>query len=217
MDILPATWIQDLIHNYGLWVLFAAIMMESAGIPVPGETAVVSAGIYAGSTHQIGITSIILVAATAAVLGDNLGYLIGRTIGIRVLARYGKYVRLNETRLKIGQYLFLRHGGKIVFFGRFVALLRTYAALLAGANRMNWPHFLIANSCGGICWAAMFGGGAYLFGEEVKQVAGPVSLLLLITAIGLAAAGILFVRHHEAELAKRAEKAFPGPWSQQDL
>ncbi|MDI1342949.1 MAG: DedA family protein, partial [Pseudolabrys sp.] len=124
MDILPATWIQDLIHNYGLWVLFAAIMMESAGIPVPGETAVVSAGIYAGSTHQIGITSIILVAATAAVLGDNLGYLIGRTIGIRVLARYGKYVRLNETRLKIGQYLFLRHGGKIVLFGRFVALLR---------------------------------------------------------------------------------------------
>jgi len=154
----------------------------------------------------------VLVAATAAIIGDNIGYLIGRSIGIRLLARYGKYVRLNETRLKVGQYLFLRHGGKIVFFGRFVALLRTYAALLAGANRMKWPHFLVMNAQGGICWATLFGGGAYLFGEQVKRVAGPVSLLLLASAIGLVTAGIAFFRHHEKELEQRAEAAFPGPW-----
>jgi len=205
---------QDLIQNYGLWVLFTAVMLESMGIPMPGETAVVTAAIYAGSTQQISVTSIVLVAATAAIIGDNIGYLIGRSIGIRLLARYGKYIRLNETRLKVGQYLFLRHGGKIVFFGRFVALLRTYAALLAGANRMNWPHFLIMNALGGICWAILFGGGAYLFGEEVKRVAGPVSFLLLVSAIGLVAAGITFFRHHEKELEQRAEAAFPGPWLQ---
>lgn len=84
---------------------------------------------------------------------DNTGYRFGRSIGIRLLVQYGKYNRLNEPRLKVGQYLFMRYGGKIVFFGRFVALLRTYAALLAGANRMNWPYFLIMNALGGICWA----------------------------------------------------------------
>lgn len=214
MDVLSTAWMQDLIHTYGLWVLFAAVMLESMGIPMPGETAVVTAAIYAGSTHHFSVTSVVLVAAVAAIIGDNIGYLIGRSIGIHLLARYGKYVRLNELRLKVGQYLFLRHGGKIVFFGRFVALLRAYAALLAGANRMNWLHFLIMNALGGICWATMFGGGAYVFGEQVKRVAGPVSLLLLIAAIGLIAAGISFFRHHEKELERRAEVAFPGPWLQ---
>ncbi len=214
MAVLSAAWIQDLIHTYGLWVLFAAVMLESMGIPVPGETAVVTAAIYAGSTRHMSVTSVVLVAATAAIIGDNIGYLIGRSIGIRLLARYGKYVRLNEPRLKVGQYLFLEHGGKIVFFGRFVALLRTYAALLAGANRMNWPHFLIMNALGGVCWAVMFGGGAYLFGEQVKRVAGPISMLLLIAAIGLIVVGILFFRHHEKELERRAEAVFPGPWLQ---
>src|SRR6266404_6926826 len=192
VDVLSPTWIPDLIQSYGLWVLFALVMLESMGIPLPGETALVTAALYAGSTHQIGIVSVVLVAAIAAIIGDNIGYLIGRSIGIRVVARYGRYVRLDEPRLKVGQYLFLRHGGKIVFFGRFVAFLRTYAALLAGINRMSWPHFLIMNALGGICWALLFGGGAYLFGAQVKRVTGPASLLLLLAAIGLAAAGIFF-------------------------
>lgn len=212
MDVLSPSWIHDLIQAYGLWVLFAVVMLESMGIPMPGETALVTAALYAGSTHQISITSVVLVASTAAIIGDNIGYLLGRSIGVRLIARYGRYVRLNEFRLKVGQYLFLRHGGKIIFFGRFVAILRTYAAPLAGANRMNWFHFLIMNALGGICWASLFGVGAYLFGEQVKRLAGPFSLVLLITAIGLTIAGILFFRHHERVLEQRAEAAFPGPW-----
>lgn len=212
MDVLSATWMQNLIQAYGLWVLFTAVMLESMGVPMPGETAVVTAAIYAGSTHQISITSVVVVGAAAAIIGDNTGYLFGRSIGIRLLVRYGKYVRLNEPRLKVGQYLFMRYGGKIVFFGRFVALLRTYAALLAGANRMNWPHFLIMNALGGICWTLLFGEGAYLFTAQMKRVAGPISLLLLVSAIGLVAAGIIFFRNHEKELEQRAEAAFPGPW-----
>ena len=216
MDLPSAAWMQDLIHTYGLWVLFTAVMLESRGVPLPGETVVVTAAIYAGSTHHMSVTLVVLVAATAAIIGDNIGYLIGRSIGIRLLARYGKYVRLNEPRLKVGQYLFLEHGGKIVFFGRFVAILRTYAAFLAGANRMNWPYFLTMNALGGICWAIMFGGGAYLFGEQVKRVAGLISLLLLIAAIGLIAVGVLFFRRYEKELEQRAEAAFPGPWLRRD-
>ncbi len=214
MDVLSPTWIQGLIQAYGLWVLFTLVMLESMGIPMPGETALVTAALYAGSTHQIGIVSVVLVAATAAIIGDNIGYLIGRSIGIRLVARYGRFVRLDEPRLKVGQYLFLRHGGKIVFFGRFVAFLRTYAALLAGINRMSWPHFLIMNAFGGICWASLFGGGAYLFGAQVKRVTGPASLLLLLAALGLTVAGIFFFRRHERELEQRAEAALPGPWLQ---
>ena len=207
----------DLIQTYGLWVLFTIVLLECMGIPMPGETALVTAALYAGSTHQIGISSVVLVAATAAIIGDNLGYLIGRSIGVRLIVRYGKYVRLNELRLKVGQYLFLLHGGKIVFFGRFVAILRTYAALLAGANRMSWHHFLIMNALGGFCWALLFGVGAYWFGEQIKLMAGALALLTLIAAIGLTIVGILFFRLHEKELEQRAEAAFPGPWLQLDF
>src|SRR4029077_532288 len=140
----------------------------------------VTAALYAGATHRIDIASVVLVAAAGAIIGDNIGYLVGRSIGVRLLARHGRYVRLDEARLKVGQYLFLRHGGKIVFFGRFVAFLRAFAALLAGINRMPWPHFLLMNALGGICWATLFAGGAYLFGAEMKRLAGPVGFLFLI-------------------------------------
>src|SRR6266478_8023707 len=157
-------------------------MLESMAVPMPGETALVTAALYAGSTHRIGILPVVIVAAAAAIVGDNIGYLIGRSIGLRLIVRYGRYVRLDEARLKVGQYLFLRHGGKIVFFGRFVAFLRAFAALLAGINRMSWPHFLMMNALGGLCWASLFGGAAYLFGAQVKRVTGPASLLLLLAA-----------------------------------
>ena len=207
MDFLSSAWVHELIQAYGLWALFLMIMLESLGIPMPGETALVTAAIYAGSTHQISIAAIIVVAAIAAIVGDNIGYVIGRSVGLRVLERYGGYVRLNKARLKVGQYLFLRHGGKIVFFGRFIALLRAFAALLAGVNRMHWLRFLVMNALGGVIWATLFGGGAYLFGDRIARVAGPISVLLLTIAIGLAVAGLLFFRHHESELEKRADAA----------
>ena len=211
MDALSPTWMHDLIQAYGLWVLFIVVTLESMGVPMPGETALVTTALYAGSTHQIDIISVVLVAAAGAIIGDNIGYLIGRSIQLRLLVRYGRYIRLDQPRLKVGQYLFRRHGGKIVFFGRFVAFLRTFAAVLAGANRMPWPHFLLMNALGGLCWASIFGGGAYLFGEQITRVAGPVSFLLLVVAIGVVAAGIVFFRRHERELEQRAEAALPGP------
>jgi membrane protein DedA with SNARE-associated domain len=212
VDVLSSAWIQHLIHTYGLWALFTVLTLESMGLPAPGETALVAAALYAERTHQLDIGAVVLVAAAAAITGDNIGYLIGRTIGIRLVARFGRYVGLHEARLKVGQYLFLRHGGKIVFFGRFVAFLRAFAALLAGINRMPWPHFLLMNSLGGICWAALFGGGAYLFGAEMKRMAGPLGFLFLVVALGLLAVGIFYFRRHERELERRAEAALPGPW-----
>jgi len=207
IDILSPAAVQSLLSHYGLWVLFGVVMLESMGVPMPGETALLTAALYAGSTHRIGIVTVVAVAAAAAIVGDNIGYAIGRSIGLRLIVKYGRYIRLDEARLRVGEYLFLRHGGKIVFFGRFVAILRTFAALLAGANRMSWPHFLAMNALGGVCWASLFGGGAYLFGETIKSVAGPIGALLLAVAIGLIVAGTVFFRRHETELEARANAA----------
>ena len=211
LHFLSGTAVHDLVQTYGLWLVFSLVMLESMGVPLPGETALVSAAIYAGATHGIGIGSVIAVAALAAIIGDNIGYLIGRTIGFGLLVRYGRYIRLDEARLKVGQYLFLLHGGKIVFFGRFVAFLRAFAALLAGANRMAWPRFLVMNALGGVCWAVIFGLGAYIFGQQIERLAGPVGAVLLVLGVGLAIAGALFFRRHEKELEAKARIAFPGP------
>jgi membrane protein DedA with SNARE-associated domain len=212
-DLVSPQWIQTLVQTYGLWILFGVVMLESMGVPMPGETALVASALYSGATHRIDIASVVGVAATAAIIGDNIGYLIGRSIGLRLIVRYGRHVGLDERRLKVGQYLFLRHGGKIVFFGRFVAFLRALAAVLAGANVMPWRHFLIMNALGGIFWASLFGFGAYFFGEEAKRLAGPIGLLLLVAALAIAVAGVLFFRRHEKELEERAEAALPGPLS----
>jgi membrane protein DedA with SNARE-associated domain len=106
MDALSPTWMHDLIEGYGLWVLFFVVMLESMGVPVPGETALVTTALYAGSTHRIDIVSVVLVAAAGAMIGDNTGYLIGRSIGVRLLVRYGRYIRLDEARLKVGSICF---------------------------------------------------------------------------------------------------------------
>ena len=212
MDLLSPSWMHELIQAYGLWVLLIIIMLESAGIPMPGETALVTAALYAGSTQRMSLTSIVLVASTAAIIGDNIGYVIGRSIGVQLIMRYGSYVRLNQPRLKIGQYLFLRHGGKIVFFGRFVAILRTYAAVLAGMNHMRWRMFLAVNALGGVCWALVFSSGAYLLGEQFERIASSVSFLMLVVAIALVIAGMRFFRYHEKDLERRAESALAGSW-----
>lgn len=216
LQYLSSAPIQDLVQTYGLWIVFVLITLESMGVPLPGETALVSAAVYAGSTNAIGIAPIIATATLAAVVGDNIGYLIGRTIGFRLLVRHGRYIHLDAARLKVGQYLFLLHGGKIVFFGRFVAFLRAFAALLAGVNRMAWPQFLMMNALGGFCWAAIFGLGAYKFGEAMTRVAAPLGVALLLAGLTIAIASVMFFRRHEKELELRAELAFPGPLTPDD-
>jgi len=212
VELISADTLHHLFHTYGLWVLFVLITLEAMGVPLPGESALVTSALYAGSTHEIGIAWVILVAAAGAIVGDNFGYLIGRELGVPLVARFGRYIGLHDARLKVGQYLFMRHGGKIVFFGRFVAFLRTFAALLAGINRMHWPHFLLMNALGGFTWAAIYGGGAYLFGTEIKRIAGPVSIGLLVVAAICVVASIVFFRRHERELELRAQQAIPGRW-----
>lgn len=206
-ELMTPGWLHGLITTYGLVVLFFVLMFEAIGVPLPGESALIAASLYAASTQEFSILSVVAVAASAAIVGDNIGYLIGRRIGFPLLERYGYLVKLTDARLRIGRYLFLKHGGKIVFFGRFVAFLRTFTALLAGASRMHWSHFLLMNMLGGICWASAFGFGAYLLGAEFHRIAGPAGFVVLGVAIMLIAAGVIFMRRHEGEMERRATEA----------
>jgi membrane protein DedA with SNARE-associated domain len=193
-----------LIEAYGLWVLFLFVFVECTGVPLPGETALIGAALYAGSTHRFELWQVIAVAFAAAVLGDTMGYFIGRKFGRRLLVAYGRHVGITERKLRAGEHLFCRHGGKIVFFGRFVALLRVLAALLAGAHHMPWRRFGPMNALGGLAWASLFAGAAYWFGDRVSRVERPIAFgLLAAVAIGIAVAA-LAARRFERKIGERA-------------
>src|SRR5256885_11355880 len=139
----------DLMHlltTYGYWAVLVFVAIESTGIPFPGETMLLVAAIYAGTTHLLFIPLVIVAAASGAILGDNLGFWVGREGGYRLLRRFGRYLRMEERRLKLGQYVFMKYGGKVVFFRRFFAVLPTWTAFLASTNRMRWPRFLLFNA-----------------------------------------------------------------------
>lgn len=201
----------DLVANYGYLVVFAIVLLESAGLPLPGETALLSTAVYAGSTGALNIGLIVAAAATAAIAGDNLGYWVGRRYGLPLLLRYGHLVALDHGRLKLGQYLFRRHGGKIVFLGRFTAMLRAYAALLAGVNQLETRRFVFFNAVGGVAWATIMGFGAYWCGRSIEHVMGPIGLALLGTVILGSVLLWRFMRRHEDRLRAEAEIAIPGP------
>jgi membrane protein DedA with SNARE-associated domain len=199
-----------LIHEYGLVAVGAIIALECLGLPVPGETALLGAAIYAGTKHDFNINAVIAIAAGAATIGRMTGYGIGRKFGSRLLLRYGHYVRLTTGRIKLGQYLFLRYGGKIIFVAQFVPVLRTLAGPFAGANMMPWRNFIFANAVSSCVWAASYGYAAYWVGGEFDRLQGRMVFPLVVIAVIALVAGGLFVRQREAQLIVEAEHAIPG-------
>jgi len=203
--------VHHLITTYGYFGVALVIGLESMGIPLPGETALISAALYAGTTHDMNIVGVIVAAVTGAVLGDNLGYIIGRRFGLPVLLRHGPAIGITPSKLKLGRYLFAHYGLWVVFFGRFVALLRTLAAFLAGINQMAWPAFFGANLSGAVVWAGGFGTAAYLLGREIHKIAGPIGIATLSIAAIAVAYGLVLIRRNEQRLEAMAEAEFPGP------
>src|SRR5574337_459964 len=180
MELIPH--LLDAVATYEYFGVLAVVGMESLGVPIPGETALVAAAIVAGE-GKLNIYGVIAAAAGGAIIGGACGYWVGREFGFPIAYRYGRYVSLNEKRLKLGQYVFLKHGGKIVFFGRFIALLRTFAAFLAGVNRYSWERFFAFNAAGSILWAAVFGAGGFFLGRAFEYYARPVGVTALIGAV----------------------------------
>ena len=203
--------IAHLVHDYGLVVVATVIGLESIGLPFPGESVLILASILAGTKHDLNIVSVVVTAAAAAIAGQMLGYVIGREFGYWLLLRYGGYMRITESRIKLGEYLFLRHGGKIIFIARFVPVLRALAGILAGANRMPWRQFMLANVVGALVWASFFGFAAYMLGRQVERFAGPMVIVIGAIAVVVIIIGANFVGRHEARLAAEAERALPGP------
>jgi membrane protein DedA with SNARE-associated domain len=194
------------LQTYGYLAVALFVALECVGFPLPGETTLITAAIYAGSTHRLNVGVILAVAAAAAIFGDNLGYLVGRR-GSGLVHRYGRFVHLTEPRLLVGRYLIHRHGGKLVFYGRFVSILRNCASLLAGLNRMPWRRFLAFNAAGGVIWACIFTFGAYQLGSTVKGL-GSLTTLVGIGVAGLLATVMSFVSRRRFSLWEQKAHAF---------
>ena len=225
--------ISGLVASYGYVVLFFLVGLESLGIPLPGETALVTAAAFAALGH-LSIYAVVATAAAAAIIGDNGGYWIGRAGGIPLVRRYGRVIRLNESHLERAHRFFERHGPKTVFIGRFIALLRTWAAVLAGAARMPYGSFMLYNALGAVCWAVVFGALGYVFGHNLPQLEryiGQASLagaLLVALVVGLAL-GWRWFETNRARLVARTQLVwqrvltaprlqqlkvrYPRPWS----
>ncbi len=186
----------SLIPTCGPWIIFGIVAFESAGVPLPGETILVAAALLAATTGQINIVLVVLAAAAGAIVGDGMGYMVGRRFGLPFLRRYGRYIRLDEDRLLIGRYLFFQYGNAVVFFGRFIAVLRMFAALLAGANSMPAGRFFFFNITGGVA--------------EIHKISGVLSMISLGLFIAAGYSLSIFVRRNEAALRRRAEAALSG-------
>lgn len=208
--------LDHVLSSFGYLAVFAFVGIESLGVPFPGETMLITASIYTAATGHLEIAAVVAAAAAGAIVGDNVGYAIGRSGGLRLLRRYGRYVRVDERRLRLGRYIFMRHGGKVVFFGRFVSVLRTYAAFLAGTNQMRWQRFLAFNAAGGVIWAVVYGLGYFYLGSVMKKLSTPVDIAIGSVAALAVIASLLFLRRHEHRLQERADRALPGGLEEAD-
>ena len=180
----------SLVQHYGLLVLFLLIAAESAGLPLPGETALIAAGVLA-SQGDLNIAAVIAVAAVAAIVGDNVGYWLGRVGGRKLLTRWGWLQRHASRVLPWSERFFARHGGKTIFLARFFAVLRVTAAFIAGVSRMHWWQFFLWNAAGGICWALGVGLVAYYAGHAAADAINRYGLIAGAAIVGLLVAGIV--------------------------
>ncbi len=189
--------VKHLVQVFGYPLLFLIVMSESGGLPVPGETGLITAAVLA-SQGKLKIELVIALAAAGAIVGDNIGYLIGRKGGRWLLQRPGPFHKQRLRVLEIGQPFFERHGPKAVFFGRFVLGLRVWASWLAGATHMHWRSFVLWNALGGIAWASAIGLIAYFLGHSAGNAIEAFGLFGLAAVLIALVSGFMVHRRHRA-------------------
>ncbi len=176
--------------HYGYWAVGAALLLENAGLPVPGETILLLASFLAYSEHKLGLPYIILVGVCAATLGDNLGFAIGFYGGRPLLERYQKTLHIRPSVIARGEELFARYGSATIFVARFIAGLRIVAGPLAGVLRMSWRKFLLFNFLGAVVWVSVIASVGYLFGkhwEGLVDLVEDANIAIAIVVVVLAA------------------------------
>jgi len=195
--------VAHVLEQYGLVLLFLVVALESFGLPLPGETSLIAAAVLSAEGRLAAISWVIVVAAVAAVLGDNGGYWAGRTCGRRLLARSHRLEQLSERVLPQAERFFAHHGGKAVFLARFVTGLRITGAWMAGISRMRWRTFLLWNASGGVTWAAGVGLVSYYLGRaqgDAFHSWGAFASGALLTALLLAA---ILLQRYKRRLERR--------------
>jgi membrane protein DedA with SNARE-associated domain len=200
--------VTHLVETFGYPLLFLVVTAESSGVPVPGETGLIAASV-AASQGKLEIELVIAIAAVAAIVGDNIGYQIGRKGGRWLLERPGRFHSQRQQVLTTGEPFFERHGPKAVFFGRFLLGLRVWASWLAGATHMRWRSFFLWNAVGGICWATAIGLLAYFLGNAAGNAIQTFGLFglaaVLLVAGGALVAHLRHRRHAEAAMGQGEE------------
>jgi membrane protein DedA with SNARE-associated domain len=202
--------LSDFIAQYGYFAVFGLIFFQSLGIPLPGEAALIAAAVYAQHTDKISVLGIVSVAAVASAVGSVIGYWIGVRGGYPLLSRYGHHIGLNPARMRLGEYLFRLHGGKILLFGRIMAVLRVYQAVLAGTYRMPFRRFMVFNALGAVIWAAGVGYCAYGFGELFHRMEGVLAWSALGVGLVLLVGAGLYLKRQEVVLQAHADAALLG-------
>ncbi|MFE6685803.1 DedA family protein [Streptomyces sp. NPDC057743] len=194
-----------ILDHWGYWAVGALIFVEDFGVPSPGETTLIAAAVYAGAGH-LNIAAVVAIGIVAAVLGDNVGYLIGRTGGQALVHRYGKYVFLPPERYEKAEQFFTRHGGKVVTVARFFEGLRQLNGIIAGTTKMPWPRFLAFNALGAALWVGLWAGVGYAAGDhittlytEINRYSTYLLIALGLVVVGLVARKALRRRHGSAD------------------
>lgn len=194
----------DIPRNVGYPLLALLVGGEASGIPLPGETALIAASVLA-SAGELSIETVIAVAAAAAIVGDNFGYVIGKRVGRRLLTRPGRGYERRMAALRRGEEVFARHGPKAVFFGRWIAGLRIWASWLAGMTHMRWPSFLLWNALGGIGWALCFGLIGYFGGEAAAHIITRVGTGAAVAFVLALIVGYVVLHHRLRQRRRRDE------------
>jgi membrane protein DedA with SNARE-associated domain len=199
--------LEHLLHEYGYVAIFAIIALENLGVPLPGETILITSAVFAATTHELNVLAIVATAAVASFGGSVAGFMLGRYGERRVLHRFGRYLHLDERDLRLGRYLFQRFGRRVVFLARFIAFFRSLAGLLAGANGMPLKPFLIAGGLGALAWSATFGFGAYALGREIEVLSARAAVVLAALVLLAVIAGVRFLRRNRDRLQVEADRA----------
>ncbi|WP_457030838.1 DedA family protein [Kitasatospora sp. P5_F3] len=191
----PLEHLTPLLDSYGYLAVGVLVFLDNCAIPVPGQTMLVLAAVYAG-TGRMSIAAVLAIALVAAVAGDSLGYLLGRTGGHRLVERWGRYVLLTPARMVRGEQFFARHGVKVVTAARFVDVLRQTNGVVAGTTGMSWRRFLPPNVLGAVLWVGVWGGAGYLAGDNIGPLYEHLMRyqLLVLVALGVLLAGLVGYR-----------------------
>jgi membrane protein DedA with SNARE-associated domain len=199
-----------LLSIYGYWLIAVMVGLERVGIPFRAATILIFVSAFA-ATHGMNIYLIVAFASVAAIVGNIGGFLLGKTFGNWLLFRYGNRIGLNERRIKLSQYLFLKYGIYLLVIGQFFPLLRELGGFLSGANKIQWKTFLIANAAGGLLWSTIMGFGAYSIGKGAERTGAHLQVILAIGGAAVLTMVISYLRKNGRRLQALADESLAGP------